>query len=105
MNILLLFLAWSYALLGGFLIYSAAHRAWNTLKPVVKIILSPFMIFWFVDVGFNLIFGSLIFLERPHELTFTKRCDSWLHAMDWRGTIARAICNHLLNPFDTLHCQ
>lgn len=104
MNLLLLFVAWAYALLGGFLIYSSVHRAWNTLKPVVKVILAPFMVFWFVDVAWNLIPGSLIFLERPRQLTFTKHCEEHLKDTDWRGTIARAVCNHLLNPFDLNHC-
>ena len=105
MKILELFFLWSYALLGGFLIYASAHRAWNTLKPVVKVILVPFMVVWFIDVGFNLTFGSLLLCELPRQLTFTKRCDMHLKDANWRGTIARAICNHLLSPFDPDHCS
>jgi len=99
------FIIGAYLLLAGFLIYSSAHRAWNGLKPVVKAILSPFMLFYLVDVAFNLIFGSIMFLELPMQLTLTARCREHLKDTNFRGTIARALCNHMMDPFDPGHCK
>ena len=103
--LLALFLVWSYALLGGFLIYVSIHKEWYMLAPLVKLVLLPFMLFYFVDIGFNFVFGTLLFLERPYELTLTQRCDRHLKDTGFRGSIARALCNHLLNPFEPDHCK
>ena len=96
---------WSYALLGSFLIYTQVHAKWVYLEPVLRIILLPFMLLWFVDVGFNLVIGSILFMEPPRQLTLTQRCDSHLHDKGFRGSIARALCNHILNVFEPGHCR
>lgn len=59
------------------------------------------------DVLFNLIVGSLLFLERPRELLFTSRVRR--HATGssrWRRRLAILICRELLDPFDPAgkHC-
>jgi len=101
----MIFITWAYALFASFLIYASVRRAWHSLKPVVKLLLIPFMVLWLLDVGFNFIFGTMMFLELPRQWTLSARCA--LHKRDYgfRGTLARAICNHLLNPFDPNHCE
>jgi len=58
-----------------------------------------------VDVAFNWIIGTIVFLEVPKETLFTGRCERWLYDRTWRGAVARWFCSQLLNPFDKDHCQ
>jgi len=59
-----------------------------------------------LDVLFNFIIGSLIFLEIPQELLFTARL--WRHKQGsgWRYKRAVWWCDTYLNPFDPSgkHC-
>lgn len=59
------------------------------------------------DVAFNFTIGSALFLESPdiHQPTFTERCAQHLAALDWRGRIARWVCDGWLNPFEEDHCR
>lgn len=59
-----------------------------------------------LDVVFNILIGSVAFLELPEikRLTFTARCKKHLHANTWRGRFARWVCHGWLNPFDPGHC-
>lgn len=68
--------------------------------------LLPFFIFaLFMDVLFNLIIGTIIFLEHPRELLFTSRCQRHLmKSTGWRLRNVHFICTYLLNPFDEGHC-
>lgn len=60
-----------------------------------------------VDVLFNALWGSLLFLEPPHELLFTDRISRLNDAAGWRGRLACWICLELLDPFDPKgrHCR
>lgn len=60
-----------------------------------------------IDVLFNLIVGSLIFVEVPRELLFTSRVSRLNDRDDWRGRLARWFCRELLDPFDPAgrHCK
>lgn len=57
----------------------------------------------------NGVIGSIVFLDPPREVGFTRRLRRYLddsHARPWRRKRARWLCDNLLNPFDTLsrHC-
>lgn len=60
-----------------------------------------------VDVLFNLVTGTLLFLELPRELLFTSRVSRHLDRAGWRGDLARWFCRELLDPFDPSggHCR
>jgi hypothetical protein len=60
-----------------------------------------------VDVLFNLIVGSIMFLEPPRELLFTSRVSRLNDQRGWRGALARWVCKELLDPFDPAgrHCS
>lgn len=60
-----------------------------------------------VDVLFNLVTGTLLFLERPRELLFTSRVSRLNDRPGWRGDLARWFCRELLDPFDPSggHCR
>lgn len=60
-----------------------------------------------VDVLFNVLWGSLLFLEPPRELLFTKRISRLNDDAGWRGRLACWICLELLDPFDPRgrHCR
>ncbi|OQX30709.1 MAG: hypothetical protein B0D96_03335 [Candidatus Sedimenticola endophacoides] len=78
--------------------------------------LTPFARFWAynalvigypLDCLFNLLLGTLFFLELPREWLFTARCDRHLDDPGWRGRNARFFCHNLLDPFDPkgTHCR
>ena len=57
--------------------------------------------FWFVnllpivavavllDFSFNMVAGTIMYLELPHELMFTSRCKRHVSDEGWRGSVAR----------------
>jgi hypothetical protein len=68
-----------------------------------------------LDIAFNIVIGTILFLELPElrRLTFTMRCKAWLDlglAPDsprlyrWRGGVARYVCESWLNPAEPGHC-
>jgi hypothetical protein len=60
-----------------------------------------------IDITFNAIVGTLLFLEPPRELLFTARVSRLAARDDWRGRFARWVCAELLDPFDPdgRHCR
>ena len=52
------------------------------------------------DVVFNMIYGTVVYLEIPREGLFTKRCQRHLKSTDWRQKVAHWHCHVWLNPFD-----
>lgn len=97
------FFVLGYALIISYLTYCSIIRTWSDLPKAVKILLLPLSPLYFVDVLFNVTFGTLMFVEWPKTLTFTRRCDSHLLDTDWRGIEARYICR-ILNLFSPNHC-
>lgn len=58
----------------------------------------------FVDVAFNLVFGTIGFLQLPHykRLTLSARMDDLIrNGSGWRKRNALWFVKHLLQPFDT----
>lgn len=98
---------------GMFLAYVALHAAQRNgklaatpiyVRTLSYVIVGIMMVF---DVVFNVILGSLIFFELPSTkaLTFTARCELHLDDTNFRGSIARWVCNGWLNPFESGHCH
>lgn len=61
-----------------------------------------------IDVIFNVLIGTVLFLDWPREWLFTQRLIRYKIAyFDWRNRIAVYICEELLDPFDIGqgHCQ
>jgi hypothetical protein len=61
-----------------------------------------------IDLAFNAILFSMIFLELPQEWMLTKRLKRHIkHGTGWRKSLAQWICRNLLNPFDHTgnHCD
>ena len=55
-----------------------------------------------VDLVLTVVVGTLLFLDWPRELTLTARLKRY-HAEaagTWRDSVARWICQHLLDQFD-----
>lgn len=78
------------------------------ITPVAKLFAYPTAIVaWLWDCAFNIFAGTLLFLELPHELVFTSRCERHMKEKGWRGQEARFWCRNLLDPFDPggKHCQ
>ena len=98
---------------GMFLAYVALHAAQRNGKlaatPVYVRVMSYAIVAVMLafDVVFNLTVGSVLFLELPSTkaLTFTARCNTHLDDQNFRGEIARWVCNGWLNPFEPGHCH
>lgn len=58
------------------------------------------------DFLYNVVIGTVLFLELPQEYLLTKRLQRHLERDNWRGAISRWLCRHLLDPFDPKgsHC-
>lgn len=102
---------WAYALFVFFLAYIPIKAAFDrgTLKRERTLgcgaAYLTLGIGGVLDVGFNVLAGSLIFRELPRRefLTFTKRCRKWQADPGYRGRFARAVCREL-NVFEEHHC-
>ncbi|NIP73025.1 MAG: hypothetical protein GWO16_08345 [Gammaproteobacteria bacterium] len=57
-----------------------------------------------LDLALNVVVGTILFLEPPHDPLFTGRLQRWKGRAGRRGAIARWICEHLLEQFDPGHC-
>lgn len=85
---------------------SARRR--GKLTPAAKVLGYPWLaVGLVVDALFNIVVGSLIFLEPPREFLFTARVSRLNDGEDWRGKLARWFCTQLLDPFDPdgKHCS
>lgn len=59
------------------------------------------------DIYFNIVFGTIMFMELPHykRLTMTARMRRILVVNDgWRFKLALFICRKLVEPWDPNHC-
>lgn len=100
--------AFSWYMWGAYLGVMALMRAHPTMSIETKIFAYPFaFVGGLADVLFNATIGSVLFLELPTEWVFTHRVSRWNEHESWRGSLARWICAHLLDPFDPKgrHCK
>lgn len=76
-------------------------------KPLLLILYPIVAVGYIGDILFNIIFGTVLFLELPHykRLTLTARMQRLLITDGgWRFKIAYFICRKLLEPWDPNHC-
>lgn len=91
-----------------FVVTMAAKAAWDQLSIVPRVLLVPAaLVAVLMDVFFNLVPATVIFLDLPRELLFTKRLERYkAQGVGWRYTVARWICQNLLDPFQQGgHCK
>lgn len=84
-----------------FVVTMGAKAAWPNLTVIPRTLLVPAALVAVVmDVIFNLIPATIIFLNLPRELLFTQRLDRYEEeGSGWRYRIAIWICQNMLNPF------
>ena len=59
-----------------------------------------------IDVAFNIVFGSIIFLAPPiGGLTFTARLIHYKYNSGYRGKVSKWFCGNLVEMFDPGHCK
>jgi len=84
-----------------FILTMATKAAWPTLALLPKVLLAPpAIVAVLMDVVFNLIPATVIFVDWPREWLFTQRLNRY-EAKDtgWRYRVALWICKTFLNPF------
>lgn len=80
------------------------HQAGKLSKLVYRLAMPLLVIALTVDVLFNLVFGTIGFLQLPHykRLTLSARMDDLIkNGSGWRKRNAIWFVAHLLEPFDT----
>lgn len=60
-----------------------------------------------IDVFFNFVYGTVIFLDPPRELLFTARLKRYKYGeyASWRKKLAAFICEEFLDPYDPSGCH
>jgi len=62
-----------------------------------------------LDFLFNMTVGTVMFLDIPRDLLFTKRLDRYINSnkYTWRMRLAYYFCTRFLDPFDPdgYHCK
>jgi len=96
----------AYLLWVAFLAAMSLRLAWYRLTLLVKVLAVPLVLVAFaLDLVFNLV-ATVLFLDLPHEATFSQRMGRYKGAATWRTPIARWICATLLDPFQIGgHCR
>lgn len=61
----------------------------------------------FIDFSFNIIAGTLFFLDPPREFLFTARLKRYKYGeySSWRKKLANFFCEQFLDPFDPSGCH
>ena len=91
-----------------FVVTMAAKAAWDNLSIVPRVLLVPAaLVAVLMDVFFNLVAATVIFFDLPREWLFTQRLERYkAQGAGWRYTLARWICQNLLDPFQQGgHCN
>jgi len=105
MKIILFLLSEFYALVIGFLCYSALKPVWRQLDTKWKVILCPLALFWFADVAVRCTIFWALFQIPPSvkTITVTELCNSLVNDTTFRGRWARSVCR-VLNVIQPNHC-
>lgn len=87
-----------------FLAYASIQNVgWAKVPAVGKALLLPVgVVFYVMDVAFNITFGTLIFFQAPtiKTVTLSMRLKANINGPDgWRKTISSGFVNHFLLPF------
>ena len=99
---------WAFWLV--FVLVMGLYRAHleGRLTPLTYVLAAPAVgIGMVMDVAANMILGTIVFLEEPHEWLVTTRLIRLKLHTDWRGKLARFICASMLDVFDPTgkHCE
>lgn len=88
----------------------AILRVWNNLHWFIKLNLLLTGIapaFLLSDIVLNIVVGTILFVQWPRWWTLSERLNfNARYDAGWRGDLAEALCNYVLNPFDPKghHC-
>jgi len=112
MTVVLMVIGGIYLFVVTWVLYLAVmnlRRNRDKLTPAAKVIAYPVaFIGVLVDAVFNIILGTLFFLELPKEWLFTHRLERHIkESLGYRKRFARWFCVNLLDPFDPdgVHCD
>lgn len=76
-------------------------------RPIYYILYAIGYTVFILDIIWNIIFGTVLFMQLPHKdrLTLTHRMKYILITDDgWRFKLAHFICKYIIEPWDWNHC-
>jgi len=91
-----------YAFYVCFILTMGAKAAWPQMGAIPQLMLAPIAVLAvLMDVCFNLFIATVLMVDLPQELMFTKRLDRYEAEENggWRHTFALWFCRYWLNPF------
>lgn len=90
-----------------YLAYRALDYRWHDLTLATKVLAVPIVFVGvIVDITFNFFLGSILFFDMPKEATLSQRVSRLKKGDGWRATLARWVCDSLLDPFQIGgHCS
>jgi len=108
----LVFIIISWAFWGLYVASMGLYRSYlrKTMTPMIKVLSIPYIAAMLVvDTLFNLIFGTLIFLELPTTWLLTQRLIKKIKEKetdDYRYKLSMWVCKNMLDPIDPTgqHC-
>lgn len=94
----------------GYVFAMHVREQWRKLTWLPRVLAVPPVLYAYaLDVLLNVVVLSIASLERPREVTVTKRLHRWQkleyasrHPL--RARAAAWFCQNMLNPFDPDHC-
>lgn len=74
----------------------------DKLTKPAKVIAYPLLVIGLItDMIYNIVVGSILFVEPPKELLFTSRLKRHINeSTGWKQKLALWFCKNFLNPFD-----
>lgn len=108
MSTVMFVLGYLYILWVLFLSVMALKSKWTSLSLPIRVLAVPSVILALVmDIVFNWTLAVVLFLDMPHQWTFSQRVGEYKRRAGWRATLAYWICDNLLDPFevDGAHCK
>ena len=90
---------YTYVFYFAFLAVMLLKAKWDLLPLPMKVWVAPGAVIAFLmDIAFNYSFATILFLEIPHEFTFTARLSRYKTEGGLRGKVATWLCVNLLDP-------
>jgi len=66
-----------------------------------------FILGYLIDVAFNIVYGTVLFMERPRHWTLSERLREILITEEpdtYKWKLAYIFCHYLIEPWDKNHC-
>lgn len=102
-----------YGIVGFFVLwfFFINVMTWRKYEAKIPKIIKPLLyvlaaVGYVIDVIFNIVYGSVMFLELPKQLTLSERLSEILRrkSRGYKYKLAYFLCSKMIEPWDYNHC-